>query len=365
MKYLDEYRDPKVVKRLVQDIQQITTQPWNIMEVCGGQTHSIVRHGLDRLLPENITLLHGPGCPVCVTPMEVIDYALELVRDPAVILCTFGDMVRVPGSEQDMQTAKAKGGDVRVVYSPLDALQLAQKHPERQVVFLAVGFETTAPAYAMTIFQAMTQNVTNFSLLVSQVLVPPALEALLSDPDATMDGFLAAGHVCTIMGEKQYVPLAEKYRVPIVITGFEPTDILQGILSCIQQLEQGSFVVDNQYKRVVKASGNQKAQQLINEIFEIVDQEWRGLGTLANSGLRIRPAYQAWDARFKFTVRQLPNAKANGCISGMILQGKKKPNDCPLFGTICTPEHALGATMVSSEGTCAAYYRYRKDSHGN
>ncbi len=359
MKFVDEYRDAASAHKLADQIAAVVTKPWTIMEICGGQTHAIVRFGIDELLPPQITLVHGPGCPVCVTPIELIDKAIEIAAQPEVILCSFGDMLRVPGSRCDLLSVKAAGADVRVVYSPLDALELATKNPERQVVFFAVGFETTAPAIGMTVVQAQQRNVKNFSLLVSQVLVPPAIEAILGSPNNQVQGFLAAGHVCTVMGYHEYEPIAMKYRVPIVVTGFEPIDILQGILMCVTQLEAGSCEVENQYSRLVTREGNVPAQKLLKEVFEIVPRKWRGIGEIGNSGLALRGEYRAYDAetRFKLTDRKVEESK--DCISGVILQGIKKPHDCPVFGSKCTPEHPLGATMVSSEGACAAYYRYR------
>jgi hydrogenase expression/formation protein HypD len=360
MKYVDEYRDADAARRYAQAIRAITTQPWTIMEVCGGQTHSIVRFALDELLPQGITLVHGPGCPVCVTPVELIDRAVAIASRPEVIFCSFGDMLRVPGSRDDLAAVKSRGGDVRVVYSPMDALVLARAHPERQVVFFAVGFETTAPANAMAAFQARKEGRTNFSLLVSHVLVPPAMEALLADASCRIDGFLAAGHVCTIMGIAEYAPIAERYRVPIVVTGFEPIDILQGIHMCVAQLEQGRTAVENQYQRSARGQGNELAVGMIREVFEVVPRRWRGIGAIPRSGLALRADFVEHDAEHKFGVGDLSAAEASECISGFVLRGLKKPTECPAFGTRCTPESPLGATMVSSEGACAAYYRYRR-----
>jgi hydrogenase expression/formation protein HypD len=359
VKYLDEYRDAQAAQRYAREIGRVTTRPWTLMEVCGGQTHAILKFGLDQLLPQTVTLLHGPGCPVCVTPLELIDKALEIAARPEVIFCSFGDMLRVPGSGKDLLAVKAQGGDVRVVYSPLDALKLAAQHPGREVVFFAVGFETTAPATAMAAYQAARQGRKNFSLLVSHVLVPPALEAILSAPDCRVQGFLAAGHVCTVMGWEEYLPIAARFRVPIVVTGFEPLDILQGLLLCLRQLEGGRAAVENQYTRSVRPEGNRAAQQLLREVFQVVPRKWRGLGEIPRSGLGLRAAYAAFDAESRFGLAQLRVEEPSECRSGLVLQGKLKPHQCPAFGVRCTPEHPLGATMVSSEGACAAYYRYR------
>lgn len=361
MKFVDEYRDAQSAQQYAHAIAQITTKPWKIMEVCGGQTHSIVKFGLDELLPSAVTLIHGPGCPVCVTPIELIDEALTLAARPDIILCSFGDMLRVPGTEKDLLTVKASGGDVRIVYSPLDALKTAQTNPHKQVVFFAVGFETTAPATAMAIYQAHQQRLKNFSMLVSHVLVPPAMEAILSSPNNRVQGFLAAGHVCTVMGYTEYEPIAQKYQVPIVVTGFEPVDILQGVYLCIQQLESGKAEVENQYARSVRRKGNETAQNLIRELFEIVPRPWRGIGEIPKSGLGLRTKYAEFDAERRFDIEVAPDRVQlkSECISGLVLQGVKKPHECPAFGTRCTPENPLGAPMVSSEGACAAYYRYR------
>jgi hydrogenase expression/formation protein HypD len=330
------------------------------MEVCGGQTHSIIKYGVDELLPKEITLIHGPGCPVCVTPLEMIDRAINVAARPGVIFCSFGDMLRVPGSDRDLLSVKAAGGDVRIVYSPMDALKLAQANPGREVVFFAVGFETTAPANAMAVFQARRQSVKNFSVLVSHVLVPPAMEALLSSPSSLVQGFLAAGHVCTVMGYEEYFPIAEKYRVPIVVTGFEPVDILQGVLMCVRQLEEGRAEVENQYARSVRREGNRPAQQLIAEVFRAVPRKWRGVGEIPQSGLALAEEYAEFDAESRFGVEGVTAEEPVECISGLIMQGVKKPFECPAFGKRCTPERPLGAPMVSSEGACAAYYRYRR-----
>jgi hydrogenase expression/formation protein HypD len=360
MKYLDEYRDGKHAQQLAREIHRVTTQPWNIMEVCGGQTHAIVKFGIDELLPREINLIHGPGCPVCVTPLEVIDKALEIAARPKVIFTSFGDMLRVPGSAGDLLSVKARGGDVRIVYSPLDVLKNAQENPSREVVFFGVGFETTAPATAMAIFQAAQRGLKNFSMLISHVLVPPAIEALMSSPTCCVQAFLTAGHVCTVMGFEEYVPLAEKFRVPIVVTGFEPLDILQGILLVVRQLETGRAEVENQYSRSVRREGNQAAQYLIRKVFKIVPRKWRGVGEIPQSGLGLNDAYAAFDAEKKFGLADRRVEEPADCIAGLILQGLKKPHECPAFGERCTPEHPFGATMVSSEGACAAYYRYRR-----
>lgn len=360
MKYLDEYRDAARARRYARAIARITTSDWTIMEVCGGQTHAIVKFGIDELLPPQITLLHGPGCPVCVTPLELIDKAIEIASRPEVIFTSFGDMLRVPGSDADLLSVKAGGGDVRMVYSPLDALKIAQANPNRQVVFFAVGFETTAPANAMAVYQARQQGVDNFSILVSHVLVPPAIEAILSSPDSRVNGFLAAGHVCTVVGYEEYEPLAAKYGVPFVVTGFEPLDILQGIYMAIRQLEEGRAEVENQYSRSVRRAGNEPAQAIIREVFEVVPRKWRGIGAIPQSGLGLRADYAVFDAEQRFGLADQIVEEPAECISGLILQGIRKPHECPAFGTVCTPEHPLGATMVSSEGACAAYYRYRR-----
>lgn len=344
---------------MLKRITESTSRRWTIMEICGGQTHTIIRSGIDRLLPDKISILHGPGCPVCVTPVHIIDKALEMASRTDVIFCTFGDMMRVPGSKEDLLTVKARGGDLRMVYSPLDAVQIARNNPRREVVFFAVGFETTAPANAMAVLQAYRDNLDNFTLLVSQVLVPPAIEAILSAPDNRVNGFLAAGHVCTVMGYREYIPLAEKYRVPIVVTGFEPLDIIQGIEMLISQLENGTCRVENQYRRVVTESGNLQAQHIINEVFDVTDRTWRGIGNIPLSGLALREKYRDFDAEFKFKPGDTVACESSECISGLILQGAKNPFDCPAFGNRCTPEKPLGATMVSSEGACAAYFRYR------
>jgi hydrogenase expression/formation protein HypD len=361
MRFIDEYRDAKLAQHYARRIAQIVTRPWTIMEVCGGQTHAIIKFGIDELLPKEITLVHGPGCPVCVTPVELIDKAIEIASRPEVIFCSFGDMLRVPGSEKDLLSVKAQGGDVRIVYSPLDALKLAKENPDREVVFFAVGFETTAPANAMAVYQAARQNIKNFSLLVSHVLVPPAIEAILSSPKNRVQGFLAAGHVCTVMGYTEYEPIAQKYKVPIVVTGFEPLDILQGVYMCVKQLEEGRHEVENQYTRSVRREGNTKAQELIREVFCVVPRKWRGIGEIPRSGLGLTEKYKEFDAELKFGLTDRSVEEPSECIAGLVLQGVKKPHECPAFGTRCTPEHPLGAPMVSSEGACAAYYRYRRE----
>ena len=360
MKYLDEYRDGALARKLAGEVHRVTTRPWKIMEVCGGQTHAIVKFGIDELLPQGLTLIHGPGCPVCVTPLEVIDQALELAAQPGVIFTSFGDMLRVPGSTTDLLAAKANGADVRMVYSPLDAVKIAEENPGRDVVFFGVGFETTAPATAMAVFQAAQKGLKNFFMLISHVLVPPAIEALKSSPDCQVQGFLAAGHVCAVMGYEEYYPLAGKYRVPIVVTGFEPLDILHGVLMVVQQLEAGRAEVENQYSRAVRREGNQPAQELIKKVFQVVPRKWRGLGEIPQSGLGLRPEYAAFAAERRFGLTEHRVDEPAECIAGLILQGLKKPQECPAFGTRCTPEHPFGATMVSSEGACAAYYRYRR-----
>ena len=360
MKYLDEYRDGELAQKIAREVHRVTTRPWNIMEVCGGQTHAIVKFGIDELLPKQLTLIHGPGCPVCVTPLEIIDKALDIAARSNVTFASFGDMLRVPGSTTDLLSVKARGGDVRIVYSPLDAVKLAEQNPAREVVFFGVGFETTAPATAMAVFQAAQKGLKNFSMLISHVLVPPAMEALLSSPNCRVQGFLAAGHVCTVMGFEEYFPVAAKYHVPIVVTGFEPLDILQGVLMVVQQLESGRAEVENQYVRSVRREGNQPAQKLIREVFRVIPRKWRGVGEIPRSGLGLSGSYTAFDAEQKFGVAERRVEEPSECISGLVLQGLKKPHKCSAFGVKCTPEHPLGATMVSNEGACAAYYRYRK-----
>lgn len=358
MKYLDEYRDGRTARYYAAQLAEAVTRPWTVMEICGGQTHAILKYGIDRLLPDSLTLVHGPGCPVCVTAVEILDQAHAIAARPEVIFCSFGDMLRVPGSQSDLLTLKAQGADVRAVYSPLDALQLARANPQREVVFLAVGFETTAPANAMLVYQAREQGLDNLSVLVSQVLVPPAMRTILDSPDNRVQGFLAAGHVCAVMGTEEYQPIAAGYRVPIVVTGFEPVDILQGLLWCIQQLEAGQAEVQNQYARVVRSDGNPTAVELVRRVFCVTSRPWRGVGVIADSGLSLRPEYAAYDAlaRFAPSIRCVPEPAE--CISGEVLIGRKKPQQCPAFGKACTPETPLGAPMVSAEGACAAYYRY-------
>lgn len=359
MKYIDEYRNAEVVRSLAAAIGRAATRPWTLMEICGGQTHAIVKFGLDKLLPDCITLVHGPGCPVCVTPVELIDQAIALARRPGTILCSFGDMLRVPGTEIDLLTARAQGGDVRIVYSPLDAVTVAQRNPGREVVFFAVGFETTAPANALAVLRAAASGCGNFSVLVSHVLVPPAMQAILRAPDNRVQGFLAAGHVCMVMGTGEYHALAHEHGVPIVVTGFEPVDILDGVLRCVRQLERGEGRVENAYARAVRPEGNAPAQAILRQVFHVVDRNWRGLGPIPASGWGLNEAYAAFDAVRKFGLHVRPAAAAGPCISGDIMRGNRKPVDCPAFGRRCTPEHPLGAPMVSSEGACAAYYRYR------
>lgn len=358
MNYQQEYRDPAAARQFVDALHRLVTRPWTLMEICGGQTHSIIRYGLDELLPERIELVHGPGCPVCVTPLELIDKAIAIAARPDVILCSFGDMLRVPGSRRDLLDVKACGGDVRIIYSPLDALTIAERNPERTVVYFAVGFETTAPASAMAIWQAKRRGLRNFAMLVSHVLVPPAMTSILSSRDNRIQGFLGAGHVCTVMGYEEYEPLAERFRIPIVVTGFEPLDLLEGIYRCIAMLEEGRVGVENPYARVVRREGSAAARKLLEEVFEVTDRPWRGIGVIPRSGYRLTAAYSEFDAERRFDVGELHVAESTECLSGMILQGLRKPHDCPAFGTVCTPQRPLGATMVSSEGACAAYYQY-------
>jgi hydrogenase expression/formation protein HypD len=359
MKFLDEYRDAAAARQLAGVLARATTRPWTLMEICGGQTHAIVKYGIDELLPPQVTLVHGPGCPVCVTPVELIDKATDIAARPGVIFCSFGDMLRVPGTRTDLLSVKASGGDVRMVYSPLDAVKIAGQNPARQVVFFAVGFETTAPANAMAVLQARQAGLRNFSLLVSHVLVPPAMAALLASPNNKVQGFLAAGHVCTVMGYTEYEPLARQYRVPMVVTGFEPLDILQGVLMCVRQLESGRAEVENQYRRSVRKEGNLPARQLIAEVFRVTPRRWRGIGEIDQSGLGLNEPFLEFDAERRFGLVDYRAEEATECISGLILQGARKPPECPAFGVRCTPERPLGAPMVSSEGACAAYYRYR------
>jgi len=360
MKYISEYRDAKLVKGVLEEIQEIVTQPWIIMEICGGQTHAIVRHGLDQLLPDKIELVHGPGCPVCVTPLALIDKALAIASRPGVIFTSYGDMLRVPGSTSDLFSVRASGGDVRVIYSPLDAVAIAQNNPDKEVVFFAIGFETTAPANAMSILQAQALDLKNFSVLVSHVRVPPAMHAILSSPRNRVQGFLAAGHVCAIMGYWEYPPIAEQYGIPMAVTGFEPLDIAEGILSVVRMLEDGRVEVDNAYARAVTFEGNKPAQAVIHKSFMDCDRSWRGIGEIPMSGLRLRPELAAFNAEIRFNVDSIHTEESPLCIAGEILQGFKKPFHCPAFGNQCTPESPLGATMVSTEGACAAYYTYGK-----
>lgn len=361
MNHLTEYRDADLAQALAREITKLVTRPWVIMEICGGQTHAIMRYGLDQLLPPEIELVHGPGCPVCVTPLEQIDKALAIAARPEVIFTSYGDMLRVPGSSQDLFTIRAGGGDVRVVYSPLDALQIARDNPEKQVVFFAIGFETTAPANAMSVLQAKSLGIGNYSVLVSHVRVPPAMHAILRSPHNRVQGFLAAGHVCAVMGYWEYPPIARQYHVPIVATGFEPVDILQGIRHTVQLLEEGKSEAANAYKRVVTYAGNQAAQEIIKQVFQPCDRKWRGIGTIPQSGWQLSPAFSAFDAERRFDVSEITPRESPLCIAGEILQGIKKPPDCSAFGRQCTPQNPLGATMVSSEGACAAYYQYARD----
>jgi hydrogenase expression/formation protein HypD len=358
MRFVDEYRDEALARKISEELHAITTRPWTIMEICGGQTHTIVKYGIESLLPEKISLVHGPGCPVCVTPLEMIDKAIAIASRPEVIFTSFGDMLRVPGSGKDLLAVKAEGGTVRMVYSPLDALMIAKQNPDREVVFFAVGFETTAPANAMAVWQARRLGLKNFSILCSHVRVPPAMEALLSSRNHRVQGFLAAGHVCTVMGFEEYIPIAERYRVPIVVTGFEPVDILQGIAMTVQQLEAGRAEVQNQYARSVRRDGNVLAQHVLMEVFEPTDRRWRGIGEIPMSGFRLNRAFSEYDAEARFDLTEIRALESSLCIAGLVLQGLKKPQDCPAFGAACTPEFPLGAPMVSSEGACAAYYHF-------
>jgi len=360
VKYIDEYRDAEAARRCADAIRRLTTRGWNLMEICGGQTHAIVRFGLDEMLPDEITLIHGPGCPVCVTPIEMIDKAVAIAARDGVIFCSYGDMLRVPGSTKDLLTVKSEGGDVRVVYSPMDAVALAQRYPERQVVFFAIGFETTAPANVMAVVQADRLGLANFSVLVSHVLVPPAIRAVLESPRNIVQGFLAAGHVCAVMGTHEYAPLVQQYKTPVVVTGFEPLDILQGIYMCVRQLEEGRTELENQYARIVRPEGNRAAQQQVHAVLRTVDRKWRGIGQIPASGWALRPEYARFDADQRFEVQDVTAEEPEACIAGEVLQGHKKPLDCPAFGLPCSPDHPLGAPMVSAEGACAAYYRYRR-----
>ena len=357
MKFLSEYRDFEATKQYLERIEKSVTRPWNIMEICGGQTHGLVKNGILDLLPENVRMIHGPGCPVCVTPLNLIDKAVELL-EKGVIVCSFGDMVRVPGSRKSLLQAKASGGDLRILYSPLEAVNIAKQHPDREVVFFAVGFETTAPANALSVLHAQKEGVKNYSILVSHVLVPPAMEGILDDEFCNIDAFLGAGHVCAIMGLEEYYPLAEKYKIPIVVTGFEPLDLVQGIYMAVEQLEKGAHIVENQYARVVRPEGNTAAKQIIQQVFEVGDREWRGIGTIPNSGYVLNKSYRQYDAETKFGVDTIVAPENPNCIAGEILRGIKKPHECSQFGKNCNPSKPLGAPMVSSEGACAAYYHY-------
>ena len=358
MKYIDEYRDPQLARMLLAKICRTATRHWCIMEICGGQTHSIIRNGIDQLLPDTIELVHGPGCPVCVTPLESIERALDVAARKDVIFTSFGDMLRVPGNARDLFMVRSEGGDVRIVFSPLDALRIARDNPSKEVVFFAVGFETTAPANAMAVYQAAREGIENFSVLVSQVMVPPAMQAILSSPGNRVQGFLAAGHVCAVMGYEEYEPIAREFDVPIVPTGFEPVDLLAGILKTVELLEEGKAEVANRYGRVVSREGNRAAQEIINNVFEVTDRQWRGIGLIPKSGLGLRKEYERFDAEKKFDVATIRAKESPLCMSGSVLQGVIKPNSCPAFAKECTPDHPLGATMVSSEGACAAYYTY-------
>jgi hydrogenase expression/formation protein HypD len=361
MKYVDEYRDEKSAQKLLAEIRRRAERPWTLMEICGGQTHTLMRSGIDRMLPANVRLVHGPGCPVCVTPLEMIDRAIAIARSPNVIFTSFGDMLRVPGSDTDMLSIKAEGADVRIVYSPLDAVKLAERNPDREVVFFAVGFETTAPANAMAVHYAKLAGVKNFSMLVSHVLVPPAMEAILGSPGNQVQGFLAAGHVCAVMGYWEYEPLAQKYRTPIVVTGFEPLDLLQGILMAVDMLENGRIGVENQYARAVDRSGNGPAQDLVGRVFAVADRKWRGIGGIPRSGLTLADEYAEYDAEMRFAVGSISADEPPECMAGLILQGLNKPVECAMFATRCTPERPLGAPMVSTEGACAAYFHYGRE----
>jgi len=356
MRFVDEYRDEAAVAKLVAAVRSRVTRPWTLMEICGGQTHTLIRFGIDEMLPSKVTMVHGPGCPVCVTPLEMIDRALAIARRPEVIFTSFGDMLRVPGSTTDLLSVKATGGDVRIVYSPLDALEIARRSAGKEVVFFAVGFETTAPANAMAVWQAKKAGIGNFSLLASHVLVPPAMEAILASPASRVQGFLAAGHVCTVMGYREYEPIAERYRIPVIVTGFEPLDLLEGVRMALEALEEGRAGVENQYRRSVTRDGNLPAQELLARVFEPCDRAWRGIGVIPRSGLRLRPEFTPHDAERKFDVGAITAVEPEICIAGEILQGLKKPHACEAFGTLCTPERPLGAPMVSSEGACAAYF---------
>ncbi|WP_395292527.1 hydrogenase formation protein HypD [Kitasatospora hibisci] len=360
MKYLEDFQNPELAGGLLADIRVTVTRPWALMEVCGGQTHTIIRHGIDQLLPKEVELIHGPGCPVCVTPLEVIDRALAIAARPGVVFCSFGDMLRVPGTDRDLFRVRGEGGDVRVVYSPLDALRIARENPDREVVFFGIGFETTAPPNAMAVVQAKKQGVRNFSMLVSHVRVPPAIEAIMNSPDCRVQGFLAAGHVCSVMGTAEYPALAERHRVPIVVTGFEPLDILEGIRRTVRQLERGEHTVENAYARAVRPEGNPAALAVLEDVFEVTDRSWRGIGVIPRSGWQLSSRYRDFDAEHRFDVAGIRTREPEQCRAGEVLQGLLKPDQCEAFGTTCTPRTPLGATMVSSEGACAAYYLYRR-----
>lgn len=360
MKYVEEYRDMDLVKRISEEIHKICNHPWVIMEICGGQTHSIMKYNIEEFLPEEIRLVHGPGCPVCVTPLELIDKAILLAGKEDVIFTSFGDMLRVPGSESDLLRVKAEGGDIRMVYSPLDAVRIAEQNPDKKIVFFAVGFETTAPANAFSVLEAKRRNLKNYCLLSSHVLVPPAIRTILSSPGSSIQAFLAAGHVCTVMGYEEYIPISREFKVPIVITGFEPVDILQGLLASIRQLEKSEAKVENQYSRVVTLKGNQAAQGALKEVFEVIDRKWRGIGNIPESGFALSEKYSEFDAEKIFGLENIEKMESPLCIAGEVLQGMKKPPECPAFGKECSPENPLGAPMVSSEGACAAYFHYKK-----
>jgi hydrogenase expression/formation protein HypD len=358
MKYLSEYRDAELVAQYMEEIRRTATRPWTIMEVCGGQTHSLVKNGLLQMLPDHVRMVHGPGCPVCVTPLYQIDKAVHLAEEKGVILCSYGDMLRVPGSKHSLLESKAAGADVRILYSPLEAVKIAQENPGKEVVFFAVGFETTAPANALSVLHAQRAGVQNYSILTSHVLVPPAIEAVMNDDDSNIQGFLAAGHVCAIMGIDEYYPIAERYRIPLVVTGFEPVDLAQGILMMVRQLEKGEFKLENQYSRIVRPEGNAEARKVLEQVFEVGDREWRGIGNIPMSGYELRPEFSAFDANKKFQVNIEKVPESAECIAGLVLKGIKKPQECPQFGKKCTPQSPLGAPMVSSEGACAAYYHF-------
>ncbi len=362
MKHLEEYRDPELVRAYLEQINKVVTRPWNIMEICGGQTHGLVKYGILDILPPEITMIHGPGCPVCVTPISIIDQAIELSMQENIILCSFGDMLRVPGSESSLLEAKAKGADIRILYSPLEAVKMAADMPHKEIVFFAVGFETTAPANALAVLQAYNLKLDNFSILSSHVLVPPAIEAIMGDQEVDIQGFLAAGHVCTITGTSEYKEICNKYKIPVVVTGFEPVDLMHGIFMCIRQLEKGEAKLENPYKRIVRPDGNPAAMKLVQELFNICDKEWRGIGTITKSGLELKEKYAKYDAIRKFQIQSIQKQENSSCIAGQILKGLKKPFECPEFGNKCKPENPLGAPMVSSEGACAAYYQHKQEA---